>query len=108
MALCRTGPNPAVEKNGMPYSARNLSTRLVVPVPLRFIGKMSNLGRRQHGGVCCSSLRKAASASSMESQEEAPSALSISMEEELDHVIRFKMSDFKILDRLSVGLGGRV
>ncbi|KAK4277544.1 hypothetical protein QN277_015530 [Acacia crassicarpa] len=106
MALWSTGPNRTLDANSLAYSTRNLSTRLVVPVPLRFIGKFSNLSRRRHEGVCCSSLTKAASASSMESQD-APSALSASVEEELDHVMRFKMSDFKILDRISVGLGGR-
>ncbi|XP_028789412.1 probable plastid-lipid-associated protein 14, chloroplastic isoform X1 [Neltuma alba] len=107
MALWSTGLNPALETNSLAYSTRNLSTRLVVPVPLRFIRKFSNLGRRQHERIYCSSLRKASSASSMESQEDAPGALSASVEEELDHVMRFKMSDFKILDRISVGLGGR-
>lgn len=112
MALCRTGPNPAPETNCLSCSAQNLSTRLVIPVPSRFIGKFSNLGRKRHGRIFCSSLRKAASASSSSSsigsQEDAPSALTNSMEEDLDHVIQFKMSDFKILDCISVGLGGRV
>lgn len=110
MALCRTGPNPIPESNGLAYPARNLSTRLVLlPVPLRFAGQLSNLGgRRKHRGVCSSSPRRAASASSMESQEDAPSTLSVCLEEEPDHVIRFRMSDFKILDHVSIGLGGRV
>ncbi|KAL1344300.1 hypothetical protein HN51_018149 [Arachis hypogaea] len=104
MALCcGTGFNPILESN----SARNLSTRLIGHIPLRFTGQSSYLvRRRRHKGICCSSLKKAASASAMESQEE--SALSVCLEEEeLDHVIRFKMSDFKILDRVSIGLGGR-
>ncbi|KAJ1376916.1 Protein kinase domain [Sesbania bispinosa] len=108
MALSRTGPNPIPESDGLAYSARNLSTRLVLPVPLRFTGQLSNLvGRRKNKGVCCSSLRKAVSASSTESQEDAPSSFSVCLEEELDHVIRFKMSDFKILNHVSIGLGGR-
>lgn len=108
MALCRTGPNPVPERNSLAYSARYLSTRLIVPVPLHFTGQFSNLDRRWHKGVCCSSLRRAASSSSMESQEDGPSAFSVCLEEELDHVIRFKMSDFKILGFVSIGLGGRV
>ncbi|KAJ1379458.1 Protein kinase domain [Sesbania bispinosa] len=107
MALSRTGPNPIPESDGLAYLARNLSTRLVLPVPLRFTGQLSNLGRRKNKVVCCSSLRKAASASSMESQEDAPSSFSVCLEEELGHVIRFKMSDFKILNHVSIGLGGR-
>lgn len=104
MALRGTGLNPVLDSS----SDRNLSTRLIVPVPLCFTGQFSYLDRNRHRGVCCSSLRKAASASSMESQEDSPSAFSVCLEEELDHVIRFKMSDFKILDCVSIGLGGRV
>ncbi|KAG5050366.1 hypothetical protein JHK85_011469 [Glycine max] len=103
MALCRTGPNPIPGS----YSAQNLSTKLIVPAPLRFTRQFSNLVRRKRKGVCCSSLRNAASASSKESLEDAPTTLSVCLEEETDHVIQFKMSDFKILDTVSVGLGGR-
>lgn len=108
MALCRTGPNPILESNGLAYLDRNLSTRLVLPVPLRFAGQLSNGSRRKHKGVCSSSLRRAAPASSMESHEEDPNTISVCLEEELDHVTRFKMSDFKVLDHVSIGLGGRV
>ena len=107
MAICRTGPHPTAKCSGLAYSAQNLSTRLITPLPLRFIGKFSKTDRKRHGIVCCS-LRKITSPSSMESQEDVPSALSVCVEEELDHVIRFNMSDFKSLDRVSVGLGGRV
>ncbi|XP_028229998.1 probable plastid-lipid-associated protein 14, chloroplastic [Glycine soja] len=103
MALCRTGPNPIPGS----YSAQNLSTKLIVPALLRFTRQFSNLVRRKRKGVCCSSLRNAASASSKESLEDAPTTLSVCLEEETDHVIQFKMSDFKILDTVSVGLGGR-
>lgn len=101
MALWSTGPNPTLETNGLAYSIRNrnLWTRKC------FIRKESSLGRRKQEGICCSSSSKAAS---MESQEDASAALSASVEEEGDHVMRFKMSDFKILDHVSVGLGGRV
>jgi hypothetical protein len=108
MALCRTGPYPILESNGLGYSHINLSTKLFLPVPLRFAGPLSNVSKRKHKGVCSSSLRRAASASSMESHEQDPNALSVCLEEETDHVIRFKMSDFKVLDHVSIGLGGRV
>ncbi|KAK7350999.1 hypothetical protein VNO77_10113 [Canavalia gladiata] len=107
MELCRTGANPIPGSNSLAYLAQNLSTRLFVPVPLHFAGQFSNLGKKKLRGVCYSSLRNAASASSVESQEDAPSTPSICLEEELDHVIRFKMSDFKILNCVSIGLGGR-
>ncbi|KAK7317139.1 hypothetical protein RJT34_01116 [Clitoria ternatea] len=108
MALSRIGPNPISGSNSLAYSARNLSTSFVVPVPLCITRQLSDLGRRKHNGVCCSSLKNAASASSMESQEDAPSTFSVCLEEEVDHVIRFKMSDFKILNCVSIGLGGRL
>ncbi|XP_045816039.1 probable plastid-lipid-associated protein 14, chloroplastic [Trifolium pratense] len=107
MALCRTGPYPIFESNGLGYSHINLSTKLVLPVPLRFAGPLSNVGKRKHKGLCSSSLRRAASASSMESHKQDPNTLSACSEEETDHVIRFKMSDFKVLDHVSIGLGGR-
>ncbi|KAK7353346.1 hypothetical protein VNO80_18792 [Phaseolus coccineus] len=107
MALCGTAPNPVPGSNSLPYSPQNLSTKLILPVPLRFTGQFSNLVRKKRKGVCCSSLRSAASASSMKSQEDAPSTFSVCLDEELDHVIRFKMSDFRILDSVSIGLGGR-
>jgi len=108
MALCRTGPYPILESNVPAYSHINLSTRLVLPVPLRFTGQSSNAGKRKHKVICSSSLRRSASASSMESHEEVPKTSSVCLEEETDHVLRFKMSDFKVLDRVSIGLGGRV
>jgi len=108
MAFCGTAPNPVSGSSSLAYSLQNLSTKLILPVPLHFTGQFSNLVRKKSRGACCSSLRSAASASSMESQEDAPSTFSVCLEEELDHVIRFKMSDFRILDSVSIGLGGRV
>lgn len=115
MALCRQDlfylfPCVSLDSNGLAYSARNLSTRLVLPVPPRFSRQLSSLGRRKHRRVCSSSLRSAASTSSMESHDDAPtpSTFSVCSEEEPDDVIRFKMSDFKVLDHVSIGLGGRV
>ncbi|KAK7410708.1 hypothetical protein VNO78_01712 [Psophocarpus tetragonolobus] len=107
MTFYGTVPNPITGSNSLAYSAQNLLTKLIVPVPLPFTGQFSNLVRRKCRGVCCSSLRNAASASSTESQEDAPSTFSGCLEEEPDHAIQFKMSDFKILDYVSVGLGGR-
>lgn len=81
----------------------NLSTTLIGPVPVHFV-------RRIPSSRClrplCSSVRKDLSVA--ESKRNDQGTLSVSMEEELDHVIRFKMSDFKILDCVSTGLGGRV
>ncbi|XP_038875219.1 probable plastid-lipid-associated protein 14, chloroplastic [Benincasa hispida] len=94
--------NPSFERAmGVCYKD-NPSTTLIGPLPVRFV-------RRTPSSRCsrllCSSVRKDLSVS--ESKDNAPGPLSVSMEEELDHVIRFKMSDFKILDCVSTGLGGR-
>ncbi|KAM3681982.1 hypothetical protein ACJW31_12G037900 [Castanea mollissima] len=105
MALCGIGLSPSVENVEAAYLSGNLSTRLIRRSPMRFIGKPSDLNRRQCWGVRCSSARKAVS--SMGSEENAQTVLLDSVEEELEHVTRFKISNFKILDCVSVGLGGR-
>ncbi|GAV66207.1 Pkinase domain-containing protein/PAP_fibrillin domain-containing protein [Cephalotus follicularis] len=55
--------------------------------------------------VQCSSLGKAVALSDSEMKDNDP--LSVPVEEDSMHVMRFKRSDFKTLDRVSVGLGGR-
>jgi hypothetical protein len=106
MALRGIGLSPSVENVEVVYFRSNLSTRLIRHSPMRFTGKPFNSNQRQYSGVQCSLARKAGS--SIESKEDARIALSGSVEEELEHVTRFKISDFKILDCISVGLGGRV
>ena len=106
MALCGIGLSPSVENAEVVSLSGNLSTRLIRRSPMIFTGKSPNLNRRQCCGVRCSSARKAVS--SMESEENARTVLLDSVEEELEHVTRFKISNFKILDCVSVGLGGRV
>lgn len=106
MALRGIGLSPSVENAEVVCLSGNLSTRLIRRSPMRFIGKPSNLNRRQCWGVQCSSARKAVS--SIESEENAQTAILDSVDEELEHVTRFKISNFKILDCVSVGLGGRV
>lgn len=47
--------------------------------------------------------------SPLESEEDAATlSSSDSLEDEFSHVTKFKMSDFKIRNRVSIGLGGRV
>ena len=106
MALCGIGWSPSVESVEVVYFNGNLSTRLIRQSPMRLTGKHSYFNQRQYWGVRCSSASKAVSP--MESEENARSALLGSMEEELEHVTRFKISDFKILDCVSTGLDGRV
>lgn len=52
---------------------------------------------------CSSSLRQ--SPSNVEEIDDNPS---VSLEDESAHVMQFKWSDFRILDRVSIGHGGRV
>lgn len=106
MALCGIGWVPWVESVEIVCFSGNLSKRLIRSSPIRLLGKSSSSNQRQFLGVRCSSARKAVS--SLESEENARSALMDSVEEELEHVTRFKISDFKILDCVSIGLGGRV
>lgn len=105
MALCGTGLKLSLESVGVGYYSKNSSTRL-----LRSSG--TSLNQRKHGSlqqkcwrVRCSLSRK--STLPMESEENVQSVSSVLVEEELEHVIKFKISDFKISDRVSVGLGGR-
>lgn len=99
MALCGVGLSPSFESFEVVCVSGNLSTRLIRPSLMRTIGKTSDWKRRPCLGVRCSSLKL---------EENAPRDLSVPVEEESGHVIRFKISDFRILDCVSVGLGGRV
>lgn len=106
MALCGFSINPSLESVEVWHFNGNLSKTLIRPSCLRLNRKSPCSARRQFQEVRCSSLRKAVSP--MESEENAPTATPISGEDEPGHVARFKMSDFKVLDHVSVGLAGRV
>ncbi|XP_022140871.1 probable plastid-lipid-associated protein 14, chloroplastic [Momordica charantia] len=97
--------NPSSERIMGVCFKQNLSTTLIGPLPVHFVGKYPSSNWAPCSRLLCSSVRKDASVS--ESKRNAPSPLSVSVEEELDHVVRFKISDFKILDCVSTGLGGR-
>nr|GEV17912.1 probable plastid-lipid-associated protein 14, chloroplastic [Tanacetum cinerariifolium] len=62
--------------------------------------------RKQRSHIRCSLSREALSP--MKFEEDAGVSSSDSLErQEFSHVIKFKFSDFKISDRVSIGLGGR-
>ncbi|XVF10050.1 hypothetical protein REPUB_Repub07fG0150200 [Reevesia pubescens] len=105
MALCGFSMNPSLESLEVWNFNGNLSKILIRPSCLRFNRKSPCSAKRQLQEVRCSSLRKVVSM--MESEGNAPIATSISGEDEAGHVTRFKMSDFKVLDRVSVGLACR-
>ncbi|BFG23518.1 hypothetical protein CerSpe_097920 [Prunus speciosa] len=98
MALCGVGLSPSFESFEVVCVGGNLSTRRIRPSLMRAIGKSSDWKRRPCLGVRCSSLKL---------DGNAQTDISVPVEEESAHVIKFKISDFKVLDRVSVGLGGR-
>lgn len=107
MALFGIVSSPRLEGAEVACGSVNLLTKLKRPSPDRFVGKhsTSTWTHRPSWGVRCSFSKRVSTA---ESEENSPSTLSVTLEEDSGHVVRFKMSDFKILDRVSTGLGGRV
>ncbi|XWS50370.1 hypothetical protein CRYUN_Cryun12cG0082200 [Craigia yunnanensis] len=105
MALCGFSMNPSLESVEVWHFNGNLTTTLIRPSSLRFNRKSPCSARRQLKEVRCSSLIKAVSP--VESEGSSLIAMPISGEEEAGDVTRFKMSDFKVLDRVSIGLAGR-
>lgn len=107
MALCGIGQCPNWERAEIPIRSFNLSTRLVRPTfygPLT--GEIGYSSQIQRSRVRFSISSE--NATPLESEESASDTFSDSLEEELGHVMKFKMSDFEICDRVSIGLGGRV
>ncbi|XP_039046569.1 probable plastid-lipid-associated protein 14, chloroplastic [Hibiscus syriacus] len=106
MALYGFSLNPCLESVEVCQFNVNLSTTLIRPRCLRFNRKPACSLRRNLHGVRCSSVSK--SVSSKESQgNDSVSKTASPGEEEPGHVTRFEMSDFMVLDRVSVGLAGR-
>lgn len=106
MALCGSGLKFSLESIGVGYYSTNSSTRLhrssCTPLSQR---KYSPL-QQKCWRIRCSTSRK--STLPMEAEENVQSLSSVSMKEELEHVIKFNISDFKISNSVSVGLEGRV
>uniref|UniRef100_A0A5B7BKQ6 Protein kinase domain-containing protein n=1 Tax=Davidia involucrata TaxID=16924 RepID=A0A5B7BKQ6_DAVIN len=105
MALCRIGLSPNLESAEAPYFGFNSLTRLIRPTCVHLSGKNDNSIWRRSSRVKCFSSRK--TASPLESKESANVTDPDSVVEELGHAMKFKMSDFKICDRVSIGLSGR-
>lgn len=106
MALCGIARCPNWEKAAIPIRSFNSSTRLV---RLTFGPLMGEIGYSSL--ILRSRIRFSISsknATPLESEESASDTFSDSLEEELGHVMKFKMSDFEICDRVSIGLSGRV
>lgn len=93
------------ESLGAPIISFNLSTRLIRPASAHPSYRNDYPSRLRSSKVRCSFSRD--DVSSLESEASADVALSDAMDNELGHVMKFKMSDFMIRDRVSLGLGGR-
>lgn len=99
MALCGIGTSLGLEGVERWRLSGNLSTRMISR-QFRVKSKSCVIVQKRSFGVQCSSSRKVVSG--VESE-----VVSVE-EEESGDVMRFKMSDFKVLDRVSLGLAGRV
>ncbi|XP_076903312.1 putative plastid-lipid-associated protein 14, chloroplastic [Bidens hawaiensis] len=84
------------------YHNNNLLTK---PSCLPRMQKSFHLFRKQGSQIRCSLSRE--SVSPREFEEDASTSDSSLNGQELSHVIKFKFSDLKISDRVSIGLGGR-
>ncbi|KAM7499763.1 hypothetical protein LguiA_024177 [Lonicera macranthoides] len=106
MALIGTRPIPSLDSLDLPHFCINLSTRLVLPTALPLLWKSGYLFRKRSSSskVKCSLSRQ--TVSPLESQDNVN--MRDSLEEEFSHAMKFDISDFNILDRVSTGLGGRV
>ncbi|PWA75266.1 Plastid lipid-associated protein/fibrillin conserved domain-containing protein [Artemisia annua] len=106
MALFGVHSTSLIETVEVPCYRYNLPTSLIKPSCLPRMGKTRVSSSKQTSHVRCSLSREALSP--MEYEEDAGVSSSDSLEgEEFSHVIKFKFSDFKISDRVSIGLGGR-
>lgn len=102
MALCGIGLSQTLEGIDKWCLGGNFSTRLMVH--RHFNWKTSARAQRRSSAIQCSSSRKVVSEESVQNE----ASVSVDDESDSGHVIRFNMGDFKILDRVSIGLSGRV
>ncbi|OVA11320.1 Protein kinase domain [Macleaya cordata] len=102
MAICGIGFKSGLNGIEFMHSNGNSST---IPTRTHLIGRPINSPGRRGWRISCSTRK--ASFSSSESKGDAQIVESVSVEEKLGPVMKFKMSDFTICDRISVGLGGR-
>ncbi|KAL7003600.1 putative plastid-lipid-associated protein 14, chloroplastic [Sarracenia purpurea var. burkii] len=104
MAVFGIGWCPSPEIVEVPILGFNSSSRLIRATLLPLMGKNDYSNQRRSSRIRCSLSRKNTTSLDSEEIASAPSSNSL---EELGNVMKFKMSDFKIRDRVSTGLGGR-
>ncbi|KAJ4956229.1 hypothetical protein NE237_013012 [Protea cynaroides] len=101
MAVCGIGFKPGSKGLEYLYLSEKSSRKLVASSRTHLI---STHRWRKRWEIRCSTERAAFPS---ESNENVQMVGSISVEEEMEAVMKFKMSDFTICDRVCIGLGGR-
>nr|DAD19196.1 TPA_asm: hypothetical protein HUJ06_020659 [Nelumbo nucifera] len=104
MAFCGVGFNSGPGSIELLHASENSSTRLITPFREHLIRRMTNFPARPFRRMRCSAGR---AMSPSEQKGNNPTVGHSSLEEELGPVMKFKMSDFSVCDRVSIGLGGR-
>uniref|UniRef100_A0A1J3F0Q9 Putative plastid-lipid-associated protein 14, chloroplastic n=1 Tax=Noccaea caerulescens TaxID=107243 RepID=A0A1J3F0Q9_NOCCA len=103
MALCGVCWTPNLRNLEVLQSAKNSNTGLKRNRRLWQLTSTKSVTFRG----CSSSLKSPSSNVEMEEEDVQSKNPSVSMEDESAHVKQFKWNDFKILDRVSIGHGGR-
>lgn len=105
MALLWLSPIPCLESIEAVGFGYNLSKSPACFTPAR---KYGTAARKQRSNFRCSLSKEMLIPLDFEEDDNLIASVSVEEEEELDHVIKFNISDFQICDRVSIGLGGRV
>uniref|UniRef100_A0A1J3JXV7 Putative plastid-lipid-associated protein 14, chloroplastic n=1 Tax=Noccaea caerulescens TaxID=107243 RepID=A0A1J3JXV7_NOCCA len=103
MALCGVCWTPNLRNLEVLQSAKNSNTGLKRNRRLWQLTSTKSVTFHR----CSSSLKSPSSNVEMEEEDVQSNNPSVSMEDESAHVKQFKWNDFKILDRVSIGHGGR-
>lgn len=103
MALFWLSPVPCLESFDTVGFNYNLSKRPACFSPIR---KYGTTARKRGSNFRCSLSGEMLLPLDFEEDDNLIESVSVE-EEELDHVIKFDISDFQICDRVSIGLGGR-
>lgn len=107
MALFGMHSSALIETVELKRYCNNLPTILIKPSCLPRMRTNFDSFRKSRSQIRCSSSREALSP--LEFEEDVNVSTSDSLEgEDFSHALKFKLSDFKISDRVSIGLGGRV
>lgn len=106
MAWCGASLSWSVEGVGTGSSRGNLST--ILASCSYFDGRSLISVPRQSWKVRCRSSSRTSSPLEYLDNLNAKNGPSVSVEEEMGPVIKFNISDFKVLNSVSIGLGGKV